>query len=388
MSFAMNLRQIPIESIRRVVVKVGSNVLTAPDGLNIKIMRELARQIGTLMNRGLEIILVSSGAMASGVKKIGLDRRPDELPRRQAVAAVGQAGLIMEYEKVFERHGRKVAQILLTSEDLTSRKRYLNARNTLNTLLEWKIVPIINENDTVSVEEIKLGDNDNLAAMISLLMDADLLISLSDIDGLFTKDPRTHADAQLIPVVAAITKGTEKAAGSIPGPLGTGGMLSKLAAARKVNSAGVPMVIAKGDKPGILTRLLDGEPHGTYFVPRREKLTRRKCWIAFSLKPKGSLTVDAGAKTALTLRGKSLLASGVVAVQGEFAVGAAVEFLGPEGEPLGVGLVNYSAADIRRVMGLRSQHIRQVLGHKSYDEVIHRDNLVITAMDEVQGTEN
>jgi glutamate 5-kinase len=164
-------------------------------------------------------------------------------------------------------------------------------------------------------------------------------------------------------------------------------MLSKLAAARKVNSAGVPMVIAKGDKPGILTRLLDGEPHGTYFVPRREKLTRRKCWIAFSLKPKGSLTVDAGAKTALTLRGKSLLASGVVAVQGEFAVGTAVEFLGPEGEPLGVGLVNYSAADIRRVMGLRSQHIRQVLGHKSYDEVIHRDNLVITAMDEVQGTE-
>ena len=387
MSFAMNLRQIPIESIRRVVVKVGSNVLTAPDGLNIKIMRELARQIGTLMDRGLEIILVSSGAMASGVKKIGLDRRPDELPRRQAVAAVGQAGLIMEYEKVFERHGRKVAQILLTSEDLTSRKRYLNARNTLNTLLEWKIVPIINENDTVSVEEIKLGDNDNLAAMISLLMDADLLISLSDIDGLFTKDPRTHADAQLIPVVAAITKGTEKAAGSIPGPLGTGGMLSKLAAARKVNSAGVPMVIAKGDKPGILTRLLDGEPHGTYFVPRREKLTRRKCWIAFSLKTKGSLTVDAGAKTALTLRGKSLLASGVVAVQGEFAVGAAVEFMGPEGEPLGVGLVNYSAADIRRVMGLRSQHIRQVLGHKSYDEVIHRDNLVITAMDEVQGTE-
>jgi glutamate 5-kinase len=358
---------------------VGSNVLTAPVGLNVKVMRELARQIGTLMDRGLEIILVSSGAMASGVKKIGLERRPDELPRRQAVAAVGQAGLIMEYEKVFERHGRKVAQILLTSEDLTSRKRYLNARNTLNTLLEWKIVPIINENDTVSVEEIKLGDNDNLAAMISLLMDADLLISLSDIDGLFTRDPRAHADAQLIPMVAAITKGTEKAAGSIPGPLGTGGMMSKLAAARKVNSAGVPMVIAKGDKPDILTRLLDGEPHGTYFAPRREKLTRRKCWIAFSLKPKGSLTVDAGAKTALTR-----LASGVVAVQGEFAVGAAVEFLGPAGEPLGVGLVNYSAADIRRVMGLRSQHIRQVLGHKSYDEVIHRDNLVITALDEIK----
>jgi glutamate 5-kinase len=384
MSFAMNLRPIPIERVRRLVVKVGSNVLTAPGGLNLKVMRELARQICALMDRGLEVILVSSGAMASGVKKIGLERRPDELPRRQAVAAVGQAGLIMEYEKVFECHGRKVAQILLTSEDLTSRKRYLNARNTLNTLLEWTIVPIINENDTVSVEEIRLGDNDNLAAMIALLMDADLLISLSDIDGLFTKDPRTHADAELIPVVAVITKGTEKAAGSIPGPLGTGGMMSKLAAARKVNSAGLPMVIAKGDKPDILTRLLDGEPHGTYFVPRREKLTRRKCWIAFSLKPKGSLAVDAGAKAALTRRGKSLLASGIVGVRGEFAVGAAVEFLGPEGEPFGVGLVNYSAADIRRVMGLKSQHIGQVLGHKPYDEVIHRDNLVITALDEIK----
>ena len=386
MSFAMNLRQFPIERVRRLVVKVGSNVLTAPGGLNLKIMRELARQICVLMDRGIEVILVSSGAMASGIKKIGLERRPDELPRRQAVAAVGQAGLIMEYEKTFERYERKVAQILLTSEDLTSRKRYLNARNTLNTLLEWKIVPIINENDTVSVEEIKLGDNDNLAALIALLMDADLLISLSDIDGLYTKDPRVHADAELIPAVTVITKSTEKAAGSIPGPLGTGGMLSKLAAARKVNSAGLPMVIAKGDKPDILLRLLDGEPHGTYFVPRREKLNRRKCWIAFSLKPKGSLTVDAGAMSALVRRGKSLLPSGITAVKGDFAVGTAVDFVGPGGEGIGIGLVNYSAADIRRIMGLKSQHIRQVLGHKSYDEVIHRDNLVITATDEVQDT--
>ncbi|HWR91335.1 MAG TPA: glutamate 5-kinase, partial [Desulfobacterales bacterium] len=202
----MTRRQIPIERCKRIVVKVGSNVLTARSGLNLRVMRAMARQISGLMERGLDVILVSSGAMASGVKKIGLDRRPDELPRRQAVAAVGQAGLIMEYEKAFERYGRKVAQILLTSEDLTSRKRYLNARNTLNTLLEWKIVPIINENDTVSVEEIKLGDNDNLAAMITLLMDADLLIVLSDIDGLFTQDPRTHADAELIPLVRVISK--------------------------------------------------------------------------------------------------------------------------------------------------------------------------------------
>jgi glutamate 5-kinase len=377
----MSDRKLQFERARRVVVKVGSNVLTARQGLNIPVMRSIAGQISRLMEAGREVILVSSGAMASGLKKIGLERRPDGLPQRQAVAAVGQAGLIMEYEKAFERHRLKAAQILLTSEDLSSRKRYLNARNTLNTLLDWKIVPIINENDTVSVEEIKLGDNDNLAAMITLLMDADLLVILSDIDGLFTRDPRTEPDAELIPVVGVITKSTEKAAGSIPGPLGTGGMMSKINAARKVNSAGVPMVVAKGDKPDILVRLFDGEAHGTYFVPRRHKLTRRKCWIAFSLKPKGILTIDAGARTAVTRRGKSLLASGIVGVQGEFTVGAPVEFQAPGGAAVGVGLVNYGAADIRRIMGLRSQHISQVLGHKPYDEVIHRDNLVITVED-------
>jgi glutamate 5-kinase len=379
----MSLHRIPIERVKRVVVKVGSNVLTAGPGLNLRVLRDLAHQVCGLMDRGLEVILVSSGAMASGIRKIGLERRPDELPKRQAVAAVGQAGLIMEYEKVFERYGRKVAQILLTSEDLASRKRYLNARNTLNTLLDWHIVPIINENDTVSIQEIKFGDNDNLAAMITLLMDADLLIILSDIDGLFTRDPRTDPSAELIPVVSAITRETEKAAGSIPGPLGTGGMTSKLTAARKVNSAGVPMVVAKGDTSGILTRILAGEPRGTYFVPRPQKLNRRKCWIAFSLKPKGVLTVDAGARRAVACGGKSLLASGIVGVKGEFAVGAPVEFQGPEGDTVGIGLVNYSAADIRRVMGLKSQHIQQVLGQKPYDEVVHRDNLVITAPVEV-----
>ncbi len=374
---AMDQKQ-RIEAARRVVVKVGSNVLTAADGLDLKMVRRIARQVCGLIAGGREVILVSSGAMAAGVKKVGLERRPDELPRRQAVAAVGQAGLIMEYEKAFERHGRKVAQILLTSEDLTSRKRYLNARNTLNTLIEWKIVPIVNENDTVSVEEIKLGDNDNLAAMITLLMDADLLIILSDIDGLFTKDPRTEPDAELIPVVKGITRSTEKAAGSIPGPLGTGGMLSKLNAARKVTAAGVPMVVAKGDTPGIIERLVRGESYGTYFVPRGEKLTRRKCWIAFSLKPKGVLTIDAGARAALALRRKSLLASGIVGVKGEFAVGAPVELQDLNGEAIGIGLVNYGAAEIRKIMGLKSQHIGQVLGQKPYDEVVHRDNLVIT----------
>jgi len=363
---------------KRVVVKVGSNILTADNGLNLKAVRSITRQICQLIDSGLEIILVSSGAMAAGIKKIGLGARPDELPKRQAVAAIGQAGLMMAYEKAFERYHRQVAQILLTSEDLASRKRYLNARNTLNTLLSWKVVPIVNENDTVWVEEIKLGDNDNLAAMITLLMDADILINLTDIDGLYTKDPRVYADARLIPEVCRITRDTEKFAGDIPGALGTGGMISKIKAARKVNSAGVPMVIAKGDKPNILLKLFSGQSHGTFFVPKTQKLASRKCWIAFSLKPKGTIVIDDGAARAVLKNGKSLLPSGIVAVKEDFGVGAAVQCQNQRNEILGIGLVNYSAAEIKKIMGLKSNRIQQVLGHKSYDEIIHRDNLAIT----------
>ncbi|MBW2428924.1 MAG: glutamate 5-kinase [Deltaproteobacteria bacterium] len=371
------------DGAKRVVVKVGSNVLTEDNGLNLKAIRSITRQVGKLIESGLEVILVSSGAMASGVKKIGLAARPDELPKRQAVAAVGQAGLMMEYEKAFGRHNLKVAQILLTSEDLSNRKRYLNARNTLNMLLSWQVVPIVNENDTVWVEEIKLGDNDNLAAMITLLMDADILINLTDIDGLFTRDPRVYPDAELIATVTRITKNTEKFAGNIPGALGTGGMISKIKAAKKVNSAGVPMVIAKGDKPNILLKLFAGQKHGTVFLPQKQKLTSRKCWIAYSLKPRGIIKIDEGAEKAILKKGKSLLPSGIIAVNNDFGVGAAVEFQNQRDESLGIGLVNYSSSDIQKIKGLKSNRIEQVLGHKSYDEVIHRDNLAITAEDGV-----
>jgi glutamate 5-kinase len=371
------------ERVKRAVVKVGSNVLTEDNGLNLKAMRSIARQICKLIDSGLEVILVSSGAMASGVKKIGLAKRPDELPKRQAVAAIGQAGLMMEYEKAFGRYLQKVAQILLTSEDLSSRKRYLNARNTLNMLLSWKVVPIVNENDTVWVEEIKLGDNDNLAAMITLLMDADVLINLTDIDGLYTQDPRVYPEAELITNVTRITKDTERYAGDIPGALGTGGMISKIKAARKVNSAGVPMVIARGDKPNILLKLFGGQKHGTFFVPQKQRLASRKCWIAFSLKPQGALKIDDGAANALLKNGKSLLPSGILEVTDEFGVGAPVEFVDRHNEILGVGLVNYSSSEIKKIMGLKSNRIKQALGHKSYDEIIHRDNLAITAVIDV-----
>jgi glutamate 5-kinase len=373
--------KLSFDRVRRIVVKVGSNVLTEDNGLNLRAMRSISRQIGKLTENGLEVILVSSGAMASGVKKIGLPARPDELPKRQAVAAVGQAGLMMEYEKAFGRHGLKVAQILLTSEDLSNRKRYLNARNTLNTLLSWRVVPIINENDTVWVEEIKLGDNDNLAAMITLLMDADLLINLTDIDGLFTRDPSVYPDAELITTVNRINKETERYAGDIPGALGTGGMIAKIKAARKVNSAGVPMVITRGDKPNILLKLFAGKKHGTFFIPQKQRLTSRKCWIAYSLKPKGAVVIDDGAVRAILKNGKSLLPSGIIEVENNFGVGAPVEFRNQHNESLGIGLVNYNSDDIEKIKGLKSNRIKQVLGHKSYDEVIHRDNLAITAED-------
>ena len=366
------------DTAKRVVVKVGSNVLTQDNGLNLEAVRAISSQISTLIDGGREVLLVSSGALAAGVKKLGLRRRPDAVPRRQAAAAVGQAGLILEYETAFDRHGKQVAQVLLTGDGLTHRKRYLNARNTLHTLLAWKVVPVINENDTVSADEIRFGDNDNLAAMITLLMDADLLINLTDIDGLYDRDPRIHSDAARIETVTTIRREIERAAGGIAGALGTGGMLSKIKAARKVTTAGVPMIIAGGKTPDILARLFAGEPLGTVFLPQRGKMANRKCWIGFTLTPKGTLRIDDGAARAILTGGKSLLPSGIVEVEGEFGAGAPVAFKNGGDVVLGVGLVNYSAAEIRRIMGLRTGDIREQLGHKPYDEVIHRDNLTVT----------
>jgi len=374
-----NNRKSIFNNAKRLVVKVGSNVLTEDHGLNLKAIRSISRQICRLIDSGLEVILISSGAMASGVKKIGLDKRPDEIPKRQAIAAVGQAGLIMEYERAFARYHKKVAQILLTGDDLNNRRRYLNARNTLCMLLSWQVVPIINENDTVMIEEIQFGDNDNLAAMITLLLDADILVNLTDIDGLYTKNPRKYPDAELIPLVSTIRENIVKVAGDIPGPLGTGGMLSKINAARKVTASGIPMVIANGGKPDILIKLFSGKEIGTFFVSKKKKLKSRKCWIAFTLKPKGAIRIDDGAALAILNRGKSLLPSGIVHVEGEFNVGAPVEFKNGDNETLGTGLVNYSSADIRKIMGFKSSQIKKILGHKPYDDVIHRDNLAITS---------
>jgi glutamate 5-kinase len=367
-----------LKNARRIVVKLGSNVITAQNGLNLKVIEAISHQISVLMDKGIEVILVSSGAMAAGLRKMKMDSRPDEIPKRQAIAAIGQSEVMNTYEKEFFKFDKKVAQILLTSEDLNDRKRYLNARNALHTLMEWKVVPIINENDTIMVEEIKLGDNDNLAAMITLLMDADFLFILTDIDGLYDKDPRHYDDATLIPKVSTFGKMIEEYASHMPGTLGTGGMLSKIQAAGKVTTAGIPMIIARGDVPNILLRLFDNELHGTYFVPRKEKMARRKCWIAYTLIPKGSLILDKGAAIAVGENSKSLLPIGIVDVKGEFSQGAPVSIETPSNDVIGIGLVNYSSSDILLIKGLRTSQIESCLGGKHYDEVIHKDNLVIT----------
>ncbi len=371
-----------LKSAKRAVVKVGSGVLTKKDGLNTRVINDLTADICALRDRGIEIILVSSGAIASGLKKVGLTKRPESLSQQQALAATGQSSLMMAYEKAFGRHGVKVAQILLTRDDLTHRGRYLNARNTVFALLAWKIVPIINENDTVVVDEIKFGDNDNLSAMITNLTDAHLLVNLTDINGLYDKDPRVHEDARLIRVVEGMNRQVIKYAGSIPGFLGRGGMASKIKAGQKVALKGIPAVIAGGFKKGILSRIFDGEEEGTLFMPQNIHLCSRKHWIAFTKSPKGEIIVDRGAEKALLKGGKSLLPSGIKEVRGRFNLGDAVLLINEDAMELAVGMVNYHSSDIQKIMGAKTSQIESILGFKHDDEVIHRDNLVITNGDD------
>jgi len=372
-----------LKSVKRTVIKVGSGVLTADDGLNMAVIDELATAICDVEKNGIEVILVSSGAIASGLKKIGFSERPRSISQQQAMAAAGQSSLIMAYEEAFGRHAKKVAQILLTRDELNHRRRYLNARNTIFTLLSWNVIPIINENDTVVVDEIKFGDNDNLSAMVTNMTEAHLLVNLTNIDGLFDKDPKTHNDARLIRCIEKVGRKELKYASSIPGFLGTGGMASKIKAAKKVAFGGVPTVIANGLSTGILKRIFSGDDEGTLFLPQQATLCRRKHWIVFTKSPKGRLVVDKGAETAIVSNGKSLLPSGIMDVEGKFSIGDAVELINESGTEIAVGMANYDSLDIKRIAGKRTSEIESVLGFKYDDEVIHRDNLVLTEqMDE------
>jgi glutamate 5-kinase len=382
MSQSRQLREAParraLPKVKRLVVKVGSGLISAPgQGLLPDRIGALADELAALAKDGREVVVVSSGAIAAGMARLGLTQRPRSIPEKQAAAAVGQSALMWHYEQAFARHGIRVAQVLLTQEDISARPRYLNARNTLQVLLRFRVVPVVNENDTVAVEEIKVGDNDNLAALVAHLVDADLLVILTDVDGLYTGDPRVDPEARRLETVDAVTEEIERLVWDADGQVSVGGMSTKLEAARKATSSGIPMVIASGRVPGTLRRVLRGEPLGTYFVPRGDRLAGRKRWIAFAVPPQGRLTVDAGARSALVERGKSLLPSGVVEVEGEFHAGEVVSLSAADGKEFARGLTNYDAAELRKIQGAKTKDLEERLGYKSFDEVIHRDNLVL-----------
>jgi glutamate 5-kinase len=366
---------------RRLVVKVGSGLITSPgEGLDAKRIRSLAGDIAAIVGERRDVALVSSGAIAAGTARLGLTSRPRSIPEKQAAAAVGQSALMWHYEQAFKRHGIKVGQVLLTSQDISDRGRYLNARNTLLALLDFGVLPIVNENDTVAVDEIKVGDNDNLAALVAHLIDADLLVLLTDVDGLYTGDPRRDPSARRIETVEAVTEEIRNLCFDDVGRDGrasVGGMVTKLEAAQKAGASGIPMVIASGREAGTLARVLKGEPLGTHFLPRDDRLAARKRWIAFAVPPQGRLTVDAGARKALTENGKSLLPSGVVGVQGEFSAGEVVAVAETDGQEFARGLVNYDAGELRKIRGAKTAEIERTLGYKGLAEVIHRDNLVV-----------
>jgi glutamate 5-kinase len=362
---------------KRIVVKVGTSTLTHATGkLNLQGIEKLVRELSDLANQGRQILLVTSGAVGAGMDRLGLKEKPKTIPEKQAAAAVGQGILMHTYEKLFGEYGQVVAQVLLTREDSVNRRRYANSRNTLLTLLAMGVIPVINENDAVAVDELKIGDNDTLSAMVASVVDADLLVILSDIEGLYTANPQTDPGARLIPEVTEITPAIEGLAGGPGTDKGTGGMHTKIQAAKIAVNSGVVMVIASGSRIGVVRDILSGGDVGTIFLPKVNRLQVRKRWLAFGARIRGAVTVDKGCEQAI-LRGASLLAAGVKTVDGEFEHGNTIRILTAEGREIARGLANYSAVETRRIMGAHTNEITDILGGKPYDEVIHRDNMVL-----------
>jgi glutamate 5-kinase len=363
---------------RRVVVKIGSALLTAGGrGLDACSIGNWVAQIADLRQRGLDMILVSSGSVAEGMSRLGWSKRPHALHELQAAASVGQMGLVRTYESLFEQHGIKTAQILLTHEDLANRQRYLNARGTLLTLLEFGVVPIINENDTVATEEIRFGDNDTLGALVANLLDADLLIILTDQKGLFERNPTIDPTAQLVSVASIDDERLGEMVGESLSGLGRGGMITKLRAGRLASRSGTATLIASGHEPDVIARLMRGEELGTFLVPGLSPLVARKRWLAGQLKLKGHVTLDDGAVRVLKESGRSLLPIGVTAVSGPFERGDLVACVSKDGLEVARGLVNYGADDAQKLCGQPSQNIESLLGYVDEPELIHRDNLVL-----------
>lgn len=368
-----------LKKAKRIVIKVGTSTITYANGKrNFSQIDRLAREISDLQNQGKEMILVTSGAVAVGVDRMGLPGKPKTIPGKQAAAAVGQGVLMHTYEKFFADYGQIVAQVLITKTEAIDRHRYTNTRNTFMELMRQRVIPIINENDVVALDELKIGDNDNMSALVAGIVDADLVIILSDVDGLYTANPQTHPDAVIVPEVAEITPEIEASAGGVGSARGTGGMATKIQAAKAATSSGIHLVIASGTEKNAITRVLQGEELGTLFVSRENRLQFRKRWLAFGAKIAGSIVVDDGcAKAIRKAGGCSILPAGVFAVQGEFLPGSTVSVIDKDAHELARGLVHYSSAELEQIKGCNSGEIANILGHKNFDEVIHRDDLVI-----------
>lgn len=369
-----------LSQARRIVVKVGTSTITYPNGqLNLNRLEKLVRELSDLKNSGHQVILVSSGAVGAGMARLGYSERPKDVAEKQALAAVGQGILLRIYERLFDEYGQTVAQVLLTKENSVHHNLYVNSRRTLGRLLELGIVPIINENDAVSADELKIGDNDNLSAMIATLVDADLLIILSDINGLYTANPASNPAATLISRVEEITPDIERIAGSAGSSLGTGGMMTKIDAAKIAMSAGVAMVIARGEIDGILHSVVEGAEVGTLFAPKEARLKLRKRWIAFGRRLDGVITVDDGCVEALRVKGKSLLAAGIKSVGGCFETGATVRIIDLLGREIARGIVRYDSQTLQSIAGLSTKEIAEKISSGDGRPVVHRDDMVIIA---------
>lgn len=364
------------KQVKRLVVKVGTSTLTHSGGkLNVRRIEQLASALVDIHNQEIECILVSSGAIGIGRSRLNRKRYTHSLSEKQALAAIGQGLLMHIYEKKFAEYGTMVAQILLVKDDMTNRTRFLNARNTVLELLRFGIIPIINENDTVSVDEIRFGDNDTLAALVGVLIDADMIILLTDIDGFYTDNPRENPDAKRLNIIEEITSDIEEMAGTAGSDVGTGGMKTKVEAAKIATSAGIPLVIASGDDPYVIHDILGGENVGTKFSALSSHLPSRKSWIVYGSSTSGFIVVDDGAVRALVERGKSLLPSGIVSTSGTFQKGDVVDITDREGKVIAKGITNYAAADVERIKGMHTSQLASVIDGGIYDEVVHRDNM-------------
>lgn len=367
-----------LKDIRRIVVKVGTRVLTDAEGrLLPSVFTAIADEVACQLDAGRQVILVSSGAIASGRMLLDLEGHAASIPAKQALAAVGQSHLVGMYQHALDAHGKRAAQVLLTRDDLSHRRRYLNARNALFEILRFGVLPIVNENDTVMVEEIKFGDNDALSALVARLVEADLLILLTHAPGLCAWDEERARPGALIPFVAEVTTDIRRLAHGPEDAVGTGGMTTKLEAARIATQAGHPAVIADGRTPDVIRRLLDGEPLGTFFAPQADRLRHKKHWIAYSLPQAGRVVLDAGAVRAIVHQGGSLLPSGVLSVEGDFENGEMIGCVDEQGTEWARGISHYSAREIRRIAGKQSSDIDVILGYRICDDIIHRDELVV-----------